>query len=75
LNIIFDKIDVAFNQTSKVCRWGVGGEVHIKIFFFFRNFFLDWDGLGFMSALEQNFNPSVEDIKRRTALGKWNTLF
>jgi hypothetical protein len=36
---------------------------------------LDWDGLGFMSALEQNFNPSVEDIKRRTALGKWNTFF
>jgi hypothetical protein len=31
---------------------------------------LDWDGLGYMSAMEQNFNPSPSDIKRRTALGK-----
>jgi hypothetical protein len=37
----------------------------------FRNYFLDWDGLGYMSSLEQNFNPSVEDIKRRTDLGQW----
>jgi hypothetical protein len=36
-----------------------------------RNYFLDWDGLGYMSALEQNFNPSIQDIKRRTDLGKW----
>ena len=40
------------------------------IFFLFRNYFLDWDGLGYISALEQNFNPSVQDIKRRTDLGK-----
>ena len=31
---------------------------------------MDWDGLGYMSSLEQNFNPSVQDIKRRTDLGK-----
>jgi hypothetical protein len=57
LNFIFDNIEVAFNQTS-------------KLNFFFRNYFLDWDGLGYISALEQNFNPSVQDIKRRTDLGK-----
>jgi hypothetical protein len=36
-----------------------------------RNYFLDWGGLGYMSALEQNFNPSIQDIKRCTDLGKW----
>jgi len=42
-----------------------------NLFFVFRNYFLDWDGLGYMSSIEQNFNPSVEDIKRRTGLGQW----
>ena len=27
------------------------------IFIFFRNYFLDFDSLGHVSALEQNFNP------------------
>lgn len=50
------------------------------IFFFFhflllllllhRNIFLDFDQWGHVSALEQNFNPSKDDIKRRTHLGK-----
>jgi len=40
---------------------------------------LDWDGFSHMSALEQNFNPDGEDIKRREQLGKvfggWVYLF
>jgi len=35
-----------------------------------RLFFLDWDGWGFASAVEQNFNPSKENIKHREALGE-----
>ncbi len=35
---------------------------------------MDWDGLGYMSSLEQNFNPSVEDIKQRTDLGQWKNI-
>jgi hypothetical protein len=38
--------------------------------FLCRNFFLDFDGYGHLSSLEQNFNPSREDVKRKTALGK-----
>jgi hypothetical protein len=39
---------------------------------FCRNFFLDFDTNGHLSSLEQNFNPSREDVKRKTALGKKN---
>ena len=38
--------------------------------FFLRTFFLDFDGMGFLSSLEQNFNPSKADIERRRANGK-----
>jgi hypothetical protein len=36
---------------------------------FFRNFFLDYDGMGLMSAMEQNFNPSLADVNRKTRQG------
>ena len=39
-------------------------------FLFVRNFFLDFDQWGYMAGIEQNFNPSPPDIKRREALGK-----
>jgi len=34
-----------------------------------RNYHLDWDGFSHCSAIEQNFNPLVEDINRRQKLG------
>jgi len=40
-----------------------------KNHFYYRNFFLDFDGYGHLSSLEQNFNPSKADVKRKTALG------
>lgn len=36
-----------------------------------RNVFLDFDGWGHVSALEQNFNPSPTDIKRRNDQGNF----
>jgi hypothetical protein len=44
----------------------------IVFFFFFRNFFLDFDGWGLVSAIEQNFNPNRQDIFRKEKSG--NTL-
>jgi hypothetical protein len=38
-------------------------------FFVRRNYHLDWDGFSHCSAIEQNFNPLVEDINRRQKLG------
>jgi len=35
----------------------------------YRNYFLDFDSFGLMSALEQNFNPSTKDVQRRSELG------
>jgi hypothetical protein len=35
-----------------------------------RNFFLDFDAYGHLSSLEQNFNPSREDVQRKTRLGR-----
>lgn len=43
--------------------------------FFFRNFFLDFDAYGHLSSLEQNFNPSKEDVKRKTTLGRVKMFF
>ena len=44
--------------------------------FFFRNFFLDFDGWGLVSAIEQNFNPNRQDIFRKEKSGKSQyTLF
>ena len=39
------------------------------MYFFTRNYHLDWDGFSHCSALEQNFNPQIEDIQRRENLG------
>ena len=39
------------------------------LYFFFRNYFLDFDGFSHASALDQNFNPSVADIEHRQDLG------
>ncbi len=36
------------------------------------NFFLDFDGWSHISALEQNFNPSASDVKRKQKRGKIN---
>jgi len=38
-------------------------------FFLFRNYFLDFDAWGLMSAVEQNFDPSRSNILRQTTLG------
>jgi hypothetical protein len=56
LNNYFQQCEIAFNHHTKLdCD---------------RNYFLDFDGWGLMSALDQNFNPSPNDIERRTELGK-----
>jgi len=34
-----------------------------------RNYHLNWDGFSHVSALEQNFNPSKDDIERRRRQG------
>jgi hypothetical protein len=55
LNNYFQQCEVAFNHHTKLdCD---------------RNYFLDFDGWGLMSALDQNFNPSKIDIQNRTDLG------
>jgi hypothetical protein len=36
------------------------------------NFFLDFDGWSHISALEQNFNPSASDVKRKQKRGNSN---
>jgi hypothetical protein len=36
---------------------------------FVRNYHLNWDGFSHVSALEQNFNPSKDDIERRRRQG------
>ena len=43
--------------------------LHLCFLVFFRNFFLDYDGMGLMSAMEQNFNPSLADVNRKTRQG------
>jgi len=35
----------------------------------FRNYFLDFDGYGLVSAIEQNFNPVMSDIQRKENRG------
>jgi hypothetical protein len=79
LNFYFDDFTVAFNQHTKltcdrcVC---VCVCVCVKlgfdtgVFLVFRNYFLDFDWTGLMSAIEQNFNPNPYDITKRENLGK-----
>jgi hypothetical protein len=38
------------------------------------NFFLDFDGWSHISALEQNFNPSASDVKRKQKRGNLSLL-
>jgi hypothetical protein len=55
LNILFNDIHTAFNFHNKLdCD---------------RNYFLDFDGTGLVSSLEQNFNPSPTDIEQREKNG------
>jgi hypothetical protein len=57
LNNYFQNCEIAFNHHTKLdCD---------------RNYFLDFDGWGLMSSLDQNFNPSISDIERRSQLGKY----
>lgn len=39
------------------------------MFFMFRSFFLDFDGWGLLSSLEQNFNPTLSNIKHNEKKG------
>jgi hypothetical protein len=55
LNMIFSECNTAFNFHTKLDND--------------RNYFLDFDGAGLISALEQNFNPSVNDIDQRESNG------
>jgi hypothetical protein len=56
LNNYFQNCEIAFNHHTKLdCD---------------RNYFLDFDGWGLMSALDQNFNPSISDIQRRSKQGR-----
>ena len=78
VNFLFNRPIVAFNQTTEftsdkqVTRGGVCvfQTIMAKLSMMCRLFFLDWDGWGFASAVEQNFNPSKENIKHREALGE-----
>jgi hypothetical protein len=55
LNNYFQNCEIAFNHHTKLDSD--------------RNYFLDFDGWGLMSAIDQNFNPSSSDIERRSKLG------
>lgn len=56
VNILFEDIGVSFNHHTKLeCD---------------RNAFLNFDGWGLVSALEQNFNPVPSDIKRKANQGE-----
>jgi hypothetical protein len=56
LNNYFQHCEIAFNHHTKLdCD---------------RNYFLDFDGWGYISALDQNFNPSTDNIQHRSASGK-----
>ena len=45
------------------------------MFTFFRNYFLDFDSLGHVSALEQNFNPDKKLAERKSQHGSVSVLF
>jgi hypothetical protein len=55
LNMLFGECNTAFNFHTKLDSD--------------RNYFLDFDGTGLISSLEQNFNPSVDDIAQREKNG------
>ena len=55
LNMIFNSCNTAFNFHTKLDSD--------------RNYFLDFDGPGLISSLEQNFNPSPADIEHREKNG------
>ena len=52
-----------------MCKWLSSPHACKSLTFFCSNFFLDFDGWSHISALEQNFNPSNEDVKRKEARG------
>ena len=45
------------------------------MFTFFRYYFLDFDSLGHVSALEQNFNPDKKLAERKSQHGSVSVLF
>lgn len=56
LNFLFSDIKTSFNFLNKVESD--------------RNVFLDFDGVGFMSSLDQNFTPDNRDVLKRRQTGK-----
>ena len=82
LNMLFSDYIVAVNHHTKLdsdrCSFFSGGtgdplppkERKFFSLFLCRNFFLDFDAYGHLSSLEQNFNPSREDVQRKTRLGR-----
>jgi hypothetical protein len=76
--MLFSDYIVAFNHHTKLDsdRYLLLFKIQVwliflnsYILFFNRTSFLDFDAFGHISSLEQNFNPSKEDVKRKTALG------
>jgi hypothetical protein len=55
LNVLFNECNTAFNFHTKLDSD--------------RNYFLDFDGSGLISSLEQNFNPSLTDIEQKEKNG------
>jgi hypothetical protein len=57
LNNYFQNCEIAFNHHTKLdCD---------------RNYFLDFDGWGLISSLDQNFNPSTSEITQRSNRGNY----
>ena len=85
LNSIFTACDVAVNHHTQISADRYLGlqplrrhclnipftllPLMVCIICLVRNYHLNWDGFSHVSALEQNFNPSKDDIERRRRQG------
>jgi hypothetical protein len=83
LNCMFEDYNVSFNHHTKlesdryVCKPLLNKQElwFLKKLFLIRNYFLDFDGWGLVSALEQNFNPVPSDIERKENRGNHGFFF